>query len=269
MNPNQISQIQSVITASDKLAVLVSQGNFDLLSAGVSLALSLEKSGKEVTIFSPQVDSNLAAEIVGLEKVVNELEKKDLAISFDYPLDQIDKVSSHEEAGRLNLVVKVKPESAAITPDQVKITSPQLLPKAGFVLGSEQLIPNNNQLLTQGTWVWLGTELAEKSWAKGSYIIPRASYSELVARMIQSMGLPMDPGIARNLYGGIKVATNSFETVRDYRTLEVAAVCFKVFQSREISEQPVIETPPIEEVEKKEGGFPTPKIFKGATTPRV
>lgn len=288
---NSFSQLESLLTPASQVLILIGADNIDHLTAGISLGLSLEKSSKQVSIFAPHIPETGASAISGLEKVRTGFGQKDLFILFDYPLDGIEKVSSQEENNRLKLVVKMKPEVAPIKTDQVKVVSQNFDYDVGLVIGDESFFPGFSQLASRTKWIWLGKDNQLKSWAQISLTDPGSSFSEMAARIIQSLGLPMDQGIAGNLYQGIKKTTGSFENLSSYKTLEAAALCYKVFQGnklggafqessreeekREIKpeiKEPTIPEIPIGEVENKEGGagsLPTPRIFKGATTPRV
>lgn len=272
---NDYNQIQGMISANSRFSVLIAESTVDMLAAGLSLALSLESAGKEVSVFGSRIPQQEQMEIVGVEKIQEELAEKDMVIVFNYPLDKIDKVSSSEENNRLNLVVKVKPDGEPIRKDQVEIVPPQKPAQVGFIVGDEALIAGAGKLVNQGSWVRFGSDGQERSWAKVNLTDRQVSSSEQVARMIQAIGLPMDRNIAKNLFLGIKAATNSFELVNSYRSFEVAALCFKIFQPKEGQQGGMSNQLPVSEVENKEGlvtggsGFPSPKIFKGATTPRA
>jgi len=287
---NQLTQIQSILSAHQSLAIVVASSSLDSISAGISLAASLEKAGKEVSVFCPAISPEVAKDIIGAEKVEKEIEKKDLVIKLDYPLNQIDRVYSTEEGTNLNLIVKTKAGVAPIASGQVKIIPPKSIPEAGFIFGDETTVQGLSQIVAKGTWVWVGDTnfdqnlCPSKTWAKLVLAENAISSSEQIARLIQGMGLPLDRDIARNLYMGIKAGTNSFELVKTYRTFEVAAVCFKLFQNKNgikvVTENVAGQASCNEEIkpgniENKEGdlstsaGFPTPKIFKGSTTPRV
>ena len=279
MNTNQnFSEVQNLISSNSRFSVLIAEPTADMLAAGLSLALSLQSAGKEVSVFSSRQPQAEVPGIVGVEKIQTELAEKDMVIALNYPLEKIDKVSSSEDNSRLNLIVKVKPEGEPIRKDQIEIIPPQKPAQTGFVIGDETFINGADKLLSSGNWVRIASDGQQKPWAAVSFSNQETSCSELVARMIQGIGLPMDRDIAKNLFLGIKVATNSFEVVNSYHAFEVAALCFKVFQNKEgmsFQAPAASEQIPIVEVESKEGSIgggsslPSPKIFKGATTPRV
>lgn len=273
-----LDQIRQLISQNQRVGILLGDTSFDAVAAGTSLALSLEKAGKKVKVFASSEPVGEAVEIAGTEKISIGINQQNMIISFDYPLDHIEKVSSNQEGGRLNLVVKIKEGADPIRKNQVKIYPQEDAPEVGFIFGDETRFANIEKWLNKDRrWVWITDKPGEKEWAKETLYEPGASLSEISARIIQGLGLPMDKNIGRNLYFGIKKATNSFENIASYKTLETAALCFRMFE-RENSAQKgvsVFDAPPIKEVEGKEGGvfgssdLPTPKIFKGSTTPKL
>ncbi|MBL7078670.1 hypothetical protein ISS42_03365 [Candidatus Shapirobacteria bacterium] len=266
---NSLNSFNPLIAQANQVAILVSGNGFDNLVAGISLALSLEAAGKKVDLFASQEPGENSRGIRGIEKVRTDFGQKDLQVVFDYPLENIEKVSSQEEGHKLKLVVKIKPEANPIRIDQVKVVSQDLNFEVGIMIGDESAFASFNQFSSRGNWVWLGQAEIEKSWAKVSLAESNTSFSEIAARIIQNLGLPFAREIASNLYEGIKGATNSFASLTSYKTLETAALCLKVVQGNGNQSVPLTEPVAIEQVEKKEGGLPSPRIFKGATTPRV
>jgi hypothetical protein len=273
-----LNSIQQLVSQHQKVAILLGDTSFDAVAAGVSLGLSLEKSGKKVRFFAASELAGELREIIGTDKIMIGLNQQDMVISLQYPLDDIDRVSSNQEGGRLNLVVKVKEGAEPVKKSQVEIYPQEAVPDMGFVVGDETRFPNIDKWLSKNSnWIWLTNRRGEKKpWAMDMVYDQGASFSELAARIIQGLGLPMDKDIGRNLYFGIKRATNSFEAIHSYKTLETAALCFKMFEGVDYRKgASVFEVPSIEQAEKKEGGvfgssgLPTPKIFRGSTTPKV
>ena len=266
---NALNSFSPLVAGANNVAILVSGNGFDNLVAGISLALSLEAAGKKVNLFTSQAPGENSRGIRGIEKVRTDFGQKDLQVIFEYPLESIEKVSSQEEGNKLKLVVKIKPKASAIRTDQVKVVSQDFDFELGIVIGDENVFANFNQFSSRGNWVWLGQTEVEKNWAKLSLVENNICFSEMVARIAQGLGLPFGREIARNLSEGIKGATSSFANLTSYKTLETAALCLKVVQGNGSKTVPLSEPVVIEQVEKKEGSLPSPRIFKGATTPRA
>jgi len=272
---DQLSQFNSMFPSVQKIVVLIGGEGEDAVTAGTSLALSLEKAGKEVTIYAPQKPDEKLAFLAGKEKIQDNFGQKDMTITFDYPIEGIDNVISVPGEDKLSLKVEIKPDFPPIAENQVIISTPKNSFDLGVVVGEESYFPDFQKVVPGGNWVWLGRQNEQKEWAKVNLSdFNGASYCEVVARIIQSLGLPLDREIAGNLFEGIKKATASFENLAGYQTLEIAALCYKIYQGG--GSQPEIKKDnenngekKIFKKETKANGLPTPRIFKGATTPRV
>ncbi len=272
---NIVGQLSPLVNEAKKIMILVSESDFDQLAAGLSLYLSFVDAQKKTEIFTPKIQNENLADLAGTQALKTDLGADYLSIIFDYPLEKIDRVSSDDSEGKLKLTVITRADAEEIKPEQIIIHPQQGRPDLGFVFGDEKNFNLPDDWFTKaGNWVWLNHLPGEKNWANISLIEPELSYSELIARIIHSMGLPMNSQVGKNLFLGIKQATGSFEKITDYHTLETAALCFKTFQSA--SSRPTFEEIPIEAVESKEptsvfgqaSSFPVPKIFKGSTTPK-
>jgi len=267
---DSFSRLNPLLSQAKQVAILIGGNTFDHLVAGISLGLSLEAAGKKVSLFASQVPGEEAKGVRGVEKMRTDFGQKDLMVVLDYPLDNIEKVSSQEEGNQLKLVVKVKSGLTPIKAEQVKVVSQAVDYQVGLVIDDENTFSNFGQFSSHGKWIYLGKDGAEKNWAQVSLVETNTSFSEMMARIVQGLGLPLDQKIAGNLYEGIKKATGSFAALTSYKTLETAALCLKLVQG---NQRPAplsnLSQIPIEQVEKKEGVLPSPRIFKGATTPRV
>ncbi len=289
------SQLAPLLNKSQRIAVILAEANFDSLAAGLGLYLSLLAAKKEGNIFiNPASNWRTQSEwqlLHGFNLLQDNLGSNALTIALNYPLAQIEGASSDDSHGRLELMVKLRPDAPPIRRDQVEIQTQVAPPEVGFLFGEETALKIPASWLQAGSnWLWFSHQGGEKPWARFSLTDPRVSYAEMVARLLQAVSLPFNAEVAKNLYQGIKQATKSFENIYDYRTLETAALCFKVFQGRHQTEVPEAAVsgeagqPAAETIEGKEGdlaavtpakqtppktSFPLPKIFRGATTPKA
>ncbi len=281
----QISQQSEALTAvlnrAANIAVLINEANFDALAAGLALYLSLREAKKEGGVFLTASGANDWQSLAGAEFLRTDLGNEHLSIDLNYPLEKIEKVFSDDSQGKLRLVVRLKEGAEPIKKEQVTLDFQAPKPDLGFVFGNFEIptIPVS-WLANKESWAIFSHNYNGKA---GFSFVDPMSYSEMVAHLLQNLGLPFNAQMAQNLYQGIRQATNSFANVNDYRTLETAALCFKIFQSREakpatpqMSSGETIRQEP-ESIENKESGnifgqpkvaFPTPKIFQGSTTPK-
>lgn len=289
---NRFQKVTSVILNNDRFLVAVDGKNFDSVAAASGLALMLKSLGKQIVLYSPQpIKKEDFAPLSGLDDFVQKIEGSGnkLLMTFDCPLDSIEKVSSNDESEKLNLVVEFKDGVAPVDPGQVKIKQANPTFSAGFAINCP--LPDEEELIKKGQWVWMAQGGGPRAWAQVSLVEKKATFSESMASMLSRTNLKMPIETAKNLYFGLKKGTNNF-SMADSIALETAAYCLRVKEDLEKisvaqppasgmiqppTEQPVnkvpMDQPPIDKVESKEGGssgsWQKPPIFTGATTPKV
>lgn len=274
---DRIQRVNSLILNSDEFLVVVDGGSFDSLAAGSALVVLLKSLDKKVTFYSPNPaePANLSL-LKGAEGLVSQLEDQSnkLLISFDCPLENIEKVSSGDEGEKLNLTVEFRNGSKAIDPSKVEVRAGGKTYPAGFIIGCN--LDNENQLTGKGRWAWISQTGAVKPWAEVNLIERKATLSESVTSLVSGGSFEIPLEAALNLYWGIKKGTNDFETA-DSIALQTAAYCLQVKEAAEKKgaqpEGVASQTSP-EGIEAKEGGaapseWQRPPIFTGKTTPKV
>ncbi len=302
----QINQQSAALTAAlnqaKNIAVVINEADFDALAAGLALYLSLREAKKEGGVFLTAPDASGWQSLAGAEFLRTDLGKEHLAITLNYPLEKIEKVFSDDSQGKLRLVVRLKDGAEPIKKEQIVLDLQTPRPDLGFVFGNfdAEAIPASWQA-DKKNWVLFSHQ---PDGEVGFSFIDSMSYSEMVAHLLQNLGLPFNAQMAENLYQGIRQATNSFANIRDYRTLETAALCFKILQKPAVKAKSATGLNDLasgasatsqqeqnnvvanagetdrqepEAIESKESdnvfrqpkvAFPTPKIFRGATTPK-
>ncbi len=284
MNQQINQQAELLVAALNKAAnvsVVINEANLDALAAGLALFLSLREAKKEGGVFLTVPGVGDWQSLAGAELLRTDLGQEHLSIGLDYPLEKIEKVFSDDSQGKLRLMVRLKEGAEPIRKEQVILNLQTPKPDLGFIFGDFKVaaMPASWQA-DKKNWVLFSHQ---PDGEVGFSFIDQASYSEMVAHLLQTLGLPFNAQMAKNLYRGIRQATDSFANVSDYRTLETAALCFKIFQARQPAQSPpevssgeTARQEP-ESIENKESGnifgqpkvaFPTPKIFQGSTTPK-
>ena len=285
---DRFQKANSIILNNDHFLIAVDGNNFDSLNAGAGLALLLTSMDKQVALYSPvPAREEYLSSIQGLENLTTKLDStgSKLTISFNYPLEKIERVSSSDENDKLKLVVEFKEDAEPADPSQVGVerSGPEF--KAGFVIGTD-LGEKGRDLFKQGRWVWIAKAGSVKDWAEVNLIEPKASLSESTISLVSRGNFDIPDSAAGNFYTGIKVATNNFSQA-DSIALETAAYCLRIKESRDGSQKPgkkIVQ--PDETVdqeqkdvkikpqatEAKEGSLSNlkkPPIFTGTTTPKV
>jgi nanoRNase/pAp phosphatase (c-di-AMP/oligoRNAs hydrolase) len=271
--PYPFNELQQAISSARSFLVAFPQkASFDHVAASLSLYLSLNKIGKSVSLFSPEPMRVEFSHLVGVDRVANKLVGGDTVITLDYPIANIDKVSYNDDGGKLNLVVKVKPESAPLSQNQVIFNqggggSYDLVFLVGVNEQADlgQLPKENKDLLTARPVVNINN--LASSLGTLSFVDPQASScSEIIANLIKTLGLPIDKDIGTNLLLGLKNATQDFQSPKvGPLTFEMAAFSSGAGGRKEPA---VVRPRPVMEKPKKKKPSPDwfePKIYRGTS----
>lgn len=204
-------------SSNSVLIVLPKKPYFDQVAAGLSLYLAL-LGKKDVSIFCPNSMLVEFNRLIGVDKVVQELENKNLVIKIaGYKASDIERVSSEVRNEELYLVVIPQLGKKPPLKEQV------VLSHSGVSFDLMILVGGANQnhfpvLLDQdlvsSPKIHIG--LTPLSLSEGvnvfSLVKPSSSVSELVADLIREAELEVDGDIASNLIAGIEIGSNHYSS---------------------------------------------------------
>lgn len=264
-----LPQIQEALQTSQRILIFLSKSaSFDQVAAGLSLFLSLGKTGKQVSIVSPEPMTVDFSHLVGLNEIQTELPGGDLIMTLNYPVENIEKVfTTNEPSGSLQIVVKVKPEKEPVKKEEISFSAPGMTPQLVWTIGVHKpeglgKIYQEKKEILQGTVVNLDNSSQNVSFGKINIIDTAASLSEMMVAILTQMHLPFEVDIAANLLLGLKRATDSFQAPEvSADTFEAASIAMKAQKRLEgpVEITPSLGKPPAEWLE--------PKIYKGSTLP--
>jgi len=280
------SELQEKISASQKiLLALPPHPSFDQVAATLALFLPLQAIGKTVFVTCPTPMTVGFNHLVGVDKISERIQGTDLIVSFDYPADQIEKVSYNDENGRPNLVVQVKNGAPRLSESEAQFSYGGVSVDLMIVCGLKEVdsLFAGNDYPTQNI-INIDIDPTNSGFGQVNVIDAEASsLSEVVLGIISGLGLPLDVDTAQNILNGIWARTRSLNSSRvGADTYESVAVCLRVGAQKpeEIVEQEkpeIFATKPKPELptrEKSEQPRPQskppadwfePKIFKGAS----
>jgi len=263
------TQLQPILNSSQTVFILLPQKlNLDLVAAGLSLFLSLEKAGKKVSIFCSSPMTVEFSSLIGVDRVKNQLEGKNLVISFDYIEDSVERVSYNIENNKFNLVIQPKEGYSPLSPQKVQYSYAGANADLFLVVGTDSLeelgeiYRINKKTIDEGRVMGFNIQGFQTS-----------GWCELTANLIAGFNLPIDEDIATNLLTGIEKETNGFSSEKSGPgSFEAAAFCLRAGgrraqrQAIPIKEKKSVEKKP-EEVKKEElpSEWLAPKIYKGNT----
>lgn len=234
MNKNYpFSQFKNLLDQNPAVVIYLAQNpDFDQVAAGLGLKLTLEKQGKSVSILSSALMLVEFSQLVGIDTVGQKNESgRNLVISLDYPLDQIEKVSYNDENGKLNLVVEPKAGAPKVEKNQARFAYEGQDNNLQIILGASDLSQLGDLAAKVNSQNLVSIIRAGTRSLPGSLEVldPTASsYSEMIVGLLSGLNFAVDEDIASNLFLGLKQATGNFnqETVTA-ETFEAAAACFR------------------------------------------
>lgn len=228
------AEFSQLLTSARSVTLLLPQNpRLDWVAAAVSLASSLEKSGKSTSVICPTPMTVEFSRLVGIDKIRDQLGDKNLLIRFPgYDASRIFTVTYDTPNNQFELAVVTKEGAQPPSRDQIEVSYKGL--SSDLVVGiavtdrSQLGKLNSEEVFAVGKLAFLGNiatpSLFPQDQSFGQPGIP--SICEIVVKFLSGHNLPLDQDIANNLLLGIESATNSFssDTVTA-STFEAAAVC--------------------------------------------
>lgn len=277
---------EALVSAQNMAIVLPERLNKDKVAAALSLFLSLQNSGKKVSIVCSLPMIVDFSSLVGVNKVKQKLVGKDLVVSLKLD-DSIERVrsnidESNKENRILNLVVQIKEGYPPFPKEKIVYSYAGSNIDTFLVLGAEskedlgKVYFDNKDFFDKANVINIDINSQNKQFGKLNLVNPQMScYSEFVALLLDSLKLPLDEDIASNLLSGIKQGTNDFSLDRSTpTTFEAIAFCLRAGgrkpKEREISFDRVKKEKKLKEersgfAKKPSPDWFKPKIYKGNT----
>jgi len=256
MKNYNVSQIKPLLDNAKTALIVAPQLSVDSIGAALGLALALKRKNIDAKVFSPQKTDANYSKLDGLELLTETANtSNDLIVTLDYPLDQIDQVSYNDDGGKLNLVVKTKPNAAKVESDHISINNQSNSADVCFMFGEESSLGAANSITQKGNWIFISPVNINKAWAKATLVDPDAPYSEIFTFLLPMLGLDIAPDTGKDLLIGLRVATQSFSVNVSPESFEAGAICLRATQPDMVQNGSApTNTTPIENVENKESG---------------
>ena len=237
-----LNKLQEILGKSQNIGIVAPKNpNIDQMGAALGLYLSLSKTGKQVTVATPEDPLVEVSSLIGIDKVKTALggATGDLVVSFPYKTGEIEKVSYTLEDGFLNIVVKAGESGLSFEQKDVKYLRPQGGPELLFIVGARRLSDLGKLFdpsdLKDTTVVNIDNAPDNQGFGDIVMVSTKfSSISEQIANLILSENLPMDQDIAQNLFSGISFATDNFQNPRtSSMAFEMAGVLMRNGAQRE------------------------------------
>ena len=278
----EFNQIQTALTSAQLIYVVLPEKlNLDKVAAALSLFLSLKKIDKQVTIYCAKPMIVKYSNLVGVDKIKQKLEGKNLTVSFDYVADSIEKVSYNIQDNKFNLLIQPKDGFPPLATEKVNYSYSGGQADLVLVVGAAGLtdlgtLYSENQDFFSGAKIInldiqsTNSQFGKINLVKNSLI----SYSELMTSLLSNLRLPVDLDMASNLLKGIEEITNNFSGKVTPLSFEAAAFCLRAGARKnktKVELKPMTtdisaQKSPLQPEEKEEPPSPdwmAPKIYKG------
>lgn len=206
-----ISKSQSILIAVSKNA------HFDGLASALALYLSFKKINKSANVIASQPTVGDAQYLYAVDKVGSDSNSKDVQITIDNAVKNVDKVTYFLDGDKLKIIVHTLAESTGISQKEITIGQKSQNPDLVIAIGYESAEQLNQDITREykiGSNVFIinisNREMSQKYAQVNLVDTNTGSISEITASLLQVLSLPINEDIAFNLYSGIKVATNMF-----------------------------------------------------------
>jgi nanoRNase/pAp phosphatase (c-di-AMP/oligoRNAs hydrolase) len=233
---NDISKIKELVTgAHDILLVTHEHPTFDSMGSTLALYLGLTSLGKRVTAACPDQITVEMSNFIGVNKIVNNLGKKNFIISLDYTEGSIEKVSYNIEGNKFNLVVEPRPGFETFSQEKVHYSyagsAANLIVSVDTIHlgGLKKLFEEDKDLYATKPIVNIDRHPNNAHYGHTNMTGgDAASTAELVALVLDGLGVALTEDIATNLLNAAYGATNNFQNNNiTAGVFELAAACMK------------------------------------------
>ncbi len=218
MNDNSGQQILEKISKSQNILIVAAKkSGFDGLASALALYLSFKKLDKNTSIIASEPTASDAKSLYAVDKIGKSESQKNLIISVNNAVDNVDKVTYSLEGSILKIIVHALPGSQGVKTEDVNFDISGSSPGAIISLGHDSLdelrneITHDQNISSNTLIIAINNEEMGQKYAQIEIINPQASsISEIVANFLKDLRIPIDEDIAFNLYSGIKWATKMF-----------------------------------------------------------
>ncbi len=220
MNNGRISQeieiLRDYLSSEGSVGIVVGEHQtLDTMAAALSLYLSLTESGKQAQIISKKDPIVEISNLVGIDRVGKQFKgsTSQLVVSLPYSQGEIGKVSFKEEQGRINFNLSAA-EGRSITPfdtTDIKLFWQGAAPEFVIAVGVAKV----EELEGFGSTItrMVNIDNYPGNSRLGDVVLVDddfSSLSEVVAKIISTLALPLDVDTAQNLMDGVSFATRNF-----------------------------------------------------------
>jgi len=218
---NQMNLVQDILSIrsllqNNTIGILLGERmNLDTAGAALGLYLSLKEAGKNPQIISVKEPIVEIANLVGIDKVKKSFSGNSnrVVVSLPYIKGEIGKVSYKEENDRINFYLTAV-EGRSITSydtNDINLIWDGSMPDVIFVFGVSNASQVTSYIGSSNSVKIVNIDNNGESFGDISLVNNSfSSVSEVVAKIIKELRLPVNIDIAQNLLDGILYGTRNF-----------------------------------------------------------
>src|SRR3990172_4742872 len=255
MEPQDTEKIKELIVKAADILILTHENpSPDSIGSALALYLGLVGLGKKVTIVCPDPMTVEQSSFVGVNKVMQDVGKKNFIISLDYVEGSIEKVSYNIEGNSFNLVIEPRAGFEPFSAEKVHYSYGGANADLIFTVdtihlgGLKKLYEGDKELFAGKPIINIDRHPNNAQYGLINFVNSDASSTaELVARFLSDTGIAITQDIATNILNAVIAATDNFQHPNvTPSTFETAALCLRQGGKRfgaAVFEKPQEETP--------------------------
>lgn len=299
----QVNKIKDLLNNAQEVLVVINKiPTLDSIASSLALYLGLKKLEKKTTVFCEDKIRVEFSNLIGVDKITDELGGKNFVISLDYKESSINKVSYNIEGDKFNLVIESRPDAPQLASENVHYSYSGAVADLIFTIETStpgdigKIYEEKKELFIADKIINIGHQPENENFGKVNLVVSNAaSTSEIIAFLLKNLDITFDQDLATNLLAGITYGSNNFGSPKTNAiTFEMAALCLRAGGTKAFPSAPRVKKKPVvfperqlkkeeEMEEKKEEKKPSfakasegkeekappdwlkPKIYKGST----
>ena len=218
-------------TAKQVLVLLPQNPNVDSVASALALYLALVKKGLSATIGCSSQMTVQFNRLFGVDKIKPRIGNQNLVITFNYPEDSLEKVAYDKDPAsqKFHLTIEPKAGMQPLDASQVEYSYTGSNADVIFVIGARsledlgELYQQEKALLDNKSKTLVNVSTLDKNSQFGTVNLydPTASgCAEIMAAVIKTLELNLEPDMATNLLAGIEAATQNLTQAGSADTFE-------------------------------------------------
>lgn len=234
-NLNNLNKARDLIDKAKDIVIVTHENPTpDSIGSSLSLYLALKSLSKNVSVVAPEKVTVEHSNYIGVDKIKNEIGKRNFIISLDYEEGAIEKVSYNIEGNKFNLVIE--PRSGWEPFSQNKVHYSYGGNSADLIIVIDTLhfgqlrdiYEKEKNTFSSAKIINIDSHTNNANFGTVNLVGSGAATVELVSQLLSILGVKLNEDIATNILNALYEATANFTSNRvSGKTFDLAASCIK------------------------------------------